>query len=113
MVMNMGQWTLAGRDNDRYDAFRAMGAAGTIADVDTLMAALIAHDDLATSRLVDFALGLVETREGVARLRDYLFNGTPRQRNYAALYFKRRGRVSLLEEAVAVGAIDTVQAFSR
>lgn len=113
MVMNMGQWNTAGRENGRYDAFRAMGAAGTIADVDALMAALMAQDDLATSRLVDFALGLVETREGVGRLRDYLFNGSLRQRNYAALYFKRRGRVALLEEAVEQGMIDAVQAFSR
>ena len=96
----------------RYDHFRALGLAGAAHDVDALMHALGAHDDLATSRLVDFALGLVDTREGTARLRHYLFHGAPIQRNYAALYFKRRGRTALLEEAVAQGKIDAVQAFS-
>jgi hypothetical protein len=99
--------------NGRYDLYKTWGLSGTPGDVDALMAALVAHDDLATSRLVDFALGLVDGRDGVAHLRHYLFHGAPRQRNYAALYFKRRGRVALLEEAVAQGAIDHHQAFSR
>jgi hypothetical protein len=97
----------------RYDHFAALGRAGAAHDVDALMHALHAHDDFATSRLVDFALGLVDTREGTTRLRHYLFHGAPVQRNYAALYFKRRGRVALLEEAVAQGKIDATQAFSR
>jgi hypothetical protein len=97
----------------RYDHFRALGLAGAAHDVDALMHALCAHDDVATSRLVDFALGLVETRDGAARLRHYLFHGAPTQRNYAALYFKRRGRVALLDEAVQQGKIDAVQAYSR
>ncbi len=96
----------------RYDHFRALGLSGAAHDVDALMHALVAHDDLATSRLVDFALGLVDTRDGTARLRHYLFHGAPIQRNYAALYFKRRGRTALLEEAVAQGRIDWAQAFS-
>ncbi len=98
---------------NRYDHFAALGRAGAAHDVDTLMHALLAHNDIATSRLVDFAVGLVDTREGAARLRHYLFDGAPIQRNYAALYFKRRGRVTLLEEAVAQGKIDATQAFSR
>jgi hypothetical protein len=97
----------------RYDHFRALGQSGTGAAVDTLMHVLHAQDDFATSRLVDFALGLIDTGEGEGRLRHYLFQGTPVQRNYAALYFKRRGRVGLLDEAVAQGKIDTVQAYSR
>ena len=97
---------------NRYDHFAALGRAGATHDVDALMHALLAHDDLATSRLVDFAIGLVDTREGAARLRHYLFDGAPIQRNYAALYFKRRGRTALLEEAVAQGRIDSAQAFS-
>ncbi len=96
---------------NRYDHFAALGRAGAAHDVDALMHALLAHDDLATSRLVDFALGLVETREGDARLRYFLFHGAPVQRNYAALYFKRRGRLALLDEAVAQGKIDAVQAY--
>lgn len=99
--------------NGRYDIFTALGNSGRSADVDTIMHALIAGNDIATTRLADYALGLVDTREGVGRIRHYLFHGTPIQRNYAALYFKRRGRVSLLEEAVAQGKIDAIQAYSR
>jgi hypothetical protein len=101
------------QSTDRYITFAALGRSGTIADVDVLMHALKSYDDFATSRLVDFALGLVETQEGAGRIRHYLFHGTPVQRNYAALYFKRRGRVGLLDEAVAQGKIDAVQAYSR
>lgn len=97
----------------RYDHFRALGLSGTAHDVDVLMHALRIHEDIATSRLVDFALGLVDTRAGVAQLRHYLFHGAPIQRNYAALYFKRRGRTGLLEEAVAQGKIDAVQAHAQ
>jgi hypothetical protein len=97
----------------RYEEFVARGNSGQKMDIDCLMAALVAWDDLATSRLVDFALSLVNTREGIARLNDYLFNGTQMQRNYAALYFKRRGRVDLLADAVAQGRIDREQAYSK
>lgn len=95
----------------RYDTFVAIGTAGTVQDVDFLMAALVREDDFATSRLVDFALGLVDTREGKLRIRDYLFNGVQQQRNYAALYFKRRGWTDLLDEAVRQGKIDHLQAY--
>jgi hypothetical protein len=98
---------------DRYHTFAALGKSGAAADVDALMHALHTHDDFATSRLVDFALGLVDTREGDGRLRHYLFHGAPIQRNYAALYFKRRGRTALLDEAVAQGKIDATQAYAR
>ena len=98
---------------NRYDHFRALGLSGAAHDVDALMHALCTHADFATSRLVDFALGLVDTRDGPARLRHYLFHGAPVQRNYAALYFKRRGRTALLEEAVAQGKIDAVQWFAE
>lgn len=98
---------------DRYNTFAALGRSGTVADVDVLMNALDAQADFATSRLVDFALGLVETHEGVGRIRHYLFNGVSIQRNYAALYFKRRGRAWLLDEAVSQGKIDAAQAYSQ
>lgn len=104
---------MTNRTNGRYDTFRALGQSGTGADVDTLMHTLHIETDFATSRLVDFALGLVDTGEGVGRLRHYLFHGTPVQRNYAALYFKRRGHILLLDEAVAQGRIDAVQAYSQ
>lgn len=98
---------------DRYACFVALGNSGKTEDVDRLMDALALKDDLATTKLVDYALGLVDTREGRARLRHYLFNGSQQQRNYAALYFKRRGQVDLLVEAVALGRVDEKQAYSK
>lgn len=98
---------------NRYASFVAWGNAGKIDDVDQLMDALALNNDLATTKLVDYALGLVDTREGRARLRHYLFNGSQQQRNYAALYFKRRGQVDLLVEAVTLGKIDEEQAYSK
>ena len=97
----------------RYATFVALGNSGKIEDVDRLMDALAMNDDLATTKLVDYALGLVDTREGRARLSYYLFNGSQQQRNYAALYFKRRGLVDLLDEAVALGMIDGKQAYAK
>jgi hypothetical protein len=97
----------------RYHQFVALGTSAKREDVDFLMAALVAQDDFATSRLVDFALSLVDTREGKQRLRYYLFHGEPRQRNYAALYFKRKGYTDILDEAVAMGKIDQIQAYAR
>lgn len=55
----------------------------------------------------------VTTPAGVARIDHYLFEGTQRQRNYAALYFKRRGDLPRLARAVAAGAVDETQAKSR
>lgn len=97
----------------RYGDFATLGTSGKQADVDELMEALAARDDLVTSRLVDFALGLVNTPEGVERMRHYLFNGDPRQRNYAALHFKRKGQIGILDEAVIRGKIDATQAYSK
>jgi HEAT repeat protein len=99
--------------NGRFDQFVALGTAGSAANVDLLMAALAGRDDIATTRLVDYALSLVKTPEGTARLRHYLFQGTQRQRNYAALYFKRRGEFGLLGEALAQGKVDALQVHGR
>lgn len=97
----------------RFEEFTAHGSSGTEKGVDLLMAALIEKDDLATLKLVDYALGLVNTRPGKARISYYLFNGATIQRNYAALYFKRRGYTDLLDEAVGLGKIDTLQAYAK
>lgn len=98
---------------DRYDAFVAMARNGGVSDVDTLMDNLESDRNSATCKLVDYTLGLVDTREGKDRIRHYLFNGTQIQRNYAALYFKRRGAKDILREAVNQGCIDRLQAFSK
>ncbi len=96
----------------RLENFVALGNSGGEEDVDVLMKELIENDDLTTIKLVDYALSLVTTRPGSARIRHYLFNGQARQRNYAALYFKRRGNTTLLEEAFGQGKIDSLQAYA-
>lgn len=98
---------------DRYQLFSALGRSGAAADVDALMCHLHEQVDFTTTRLVDFGLSLVITDEGAGRIRHYLFHGALIQRNYAALYFKRRDEMALLNEAVAQGKIDAVQAYAR
>ena len=77
------------------------------------MNALVDKFDIATTKLVDFALSLVQNREGIDRIEYYLFHGCQVQRNYAALYFKRKGFSDLIGAALAAGKIDIEQAFSR
>jgi hypothetical protein len=57
----------------------------------------------------------VQTSHGQERIRHYLFEGTERQREYAALYFKRIGGKGrpLLAEAFHQGKIDYAQAFAK
>ncbi len=98
---------------NRFDTFVAMGRSGRPSDVDRLLQALEDERDTASSKLIDYALGLVGTTQGKARIKHYLFNGTQMQRNYAALYFKRQNDRAVLEEAVKQGCIDRVQAFSK
>lgn len=86
---------------------------GRSSDVDFLMEQLHDAEVLVQFKLIDYALGLVDSAEGAARIHHFLFSGTPTQRNYAALYFKRRGITDVLEEAVQAGCIDAVQAFSK
>jgi hypothetical protein len=99
--------------NTRINHFVALGNSGKPEDIDLLMHALITQDDLATYKLVDFALSHVSTDEGVQHLRHYLFNGLRPQRNYAALYFKRRGFTDTLQEALSQGKIDWDQGFAE
>jgi serine/threonine protein kinase/transcriptional regulator with XRE-family HTH domain len=88
------------------------GRTGHASDVDELMEQL-ANANLATTKFIDYALGLVQTEEGLRRMDFYLFNGSQRQRNYAALYFRRRGDRGRLRTAVTRGAVDRAQALSK
>ena len=97
----------------RYDHFIALGNSGKKEDIDRLMNALASGHDLAKFKLVDYAISLVNTKEGVERIKYYLFNGIHIQRNYAALFFKRRGNFDLLDEALAMEKIDREQALSK
>src|ERR1051325_41227 len=76
----------------RQAAFIARGRAGNVTDVDYLMHMLESEPRMALTRLVDYALGLVQTTHGKERIRHYLLEGTQTQKNYAALYFKRMER---------------------
>ncbi|TAK11279.1 MAG: hypothetical protein EPO32_12885 [Anaerolineae bacterium] len=98
----------------RFEEFKALGRRGSAADVDRLMAELAGEHDLATNKLVDYALSLVTTLEGRQRLEHYLFNGEILiQRNFAALYFRRLGRDALVARAHRLGRIDDIQAFAE
>lgn len=95
------------------DAVTLLAATGRACDVDALMQRLDERAPFTECKLIDYALGLVEAQAGRQRIYHYLFAGNPIQRNYAALFFKRRGATDILAEAVAADAIDTVQAHAR
>lgn len=97
----------------RIQIFASLAQSGTRADIDQLMAELSRNHDIATSKVIDYALSLVNNREGIAALRTYLFQGDQIQRNFAALFFKRKGRLDMLDEAVAQGKIDEKQAYLK
>ncbi|MCW5880792.1 MAG: hypothetical protein KIS91_07685 [Anaerolineae bacterium] len=103
----------SGGASERHAALTLRGQGGQPEDVDALMEVLDADEEIATAKLVDFALSLVQTAEGQARLRHYLCQGSLTQRNYAALYFKRLGQRDVLEDAVARGCVSADLAFNR
>ena len=86
---------------------------GTAADVDFIMSHLNKNSNLVMTRFVDFALSLVNQKEGIARLEYYLFNGTLIQRNYSSLFFNRRYDYDIVMRAYQEGLIDEIQAFAR
>ena len=86
---------------------------GTKASIDEIMRHLNKNMTIAESKFIDFALGHVNSDEGVAVMEHYLFYGTQIQRNYSTLYFGRRGEYLLIRKAYDQGLIDAKQAFSR
>ena len=90
-----------------------LAKSGTRQNIDLIMKDLNRQMTLAQSKFIDFALGHVESEEGVKRMEYYLFHGTQIQRNYAALYFGRLGEYPLLRQAYEKGLFDGYQAFSR
>jgi hypothetical protein len=93
----------------RFDSFVATGQSGRASDVDFLMRSLVTDDRLATCKLVDYSLGLVSRRDGIDRIRHFLFEGVEKQRNYAALFFRRRGDDDVLHQALKAGRIGATQ----
>ena len=86
---------------------------GDPADIDFIMRNLTSESTFAITRYVDFALGLVTNEDGVSRIEHYLFNGSQIQRNYASLFFNRRGDREIVKKAFHQGLIDEIQAFAR
>ncbi len=101
------------RHKNRFELFERLGKTGTAANVDIMMESLECDPSSSPHKLIDYTLGLVARSTGKKRIEYYLFNGAQIQRNYAALYFKRLGEISLLAKAVEMGCIDRVQAFSK
>jgi hypothetical protein len=95
------------------DQVTLLATTGRACDIDALMQRLDDHASFTECKLIDHALNLVETREGRQRIYHYLFAGDAIQRNYAALFFKRRNATEILVDAVEAGAIDIVQAYAR
>ncbi len=86
---------------------------GTKSSIGKIMTHLNKRMTLAESKFIDFALGQINTDEGVKIMAYYLFHGTQIQRNYCALYFGRRDEYLLIRKAYDAGLIDAKQAFSR
>jgi hypothetical protein len=86
---------------------------GTKISINEIMGHLNKNMTLAESKFIDFALGHVESDEGIKIMEYYLFHGTQIQRNYCALYFCRRGEYPIVRKAYDEGLIDAKQAFSR
>ena len=86
---------------------------GTKASIDEIMKHLNVRMTIAESKFIDFALGHVESDEGMKIMEYYLFHGTQIQRNYCTLYFGRRGEYLIIRKAYDTGLIDAKQAFSR
>jgi hypothetical protein len=86
---------------------------GNIEDVDYILSHLTSDVTLSTTRFVDYALSLVESKAGIDRIEYYLFNGTQIQRNYCSLFFNRRGDWPLVKKAYESGLIDEIQAYAR
>jgi len=82
-------------------------------DIDFIMQNLTSETTFAMTRYVDFALGLVTNEYGFARIEYYLFNGSQIQRNYASLFFNRKGDWEIVKKAYHQGLIDETQAFGR
>lgn len=95
------------------DDLKRRATSGRAADVDFLMEQLDLSRTHSRYKMIDFALSLVASAEGRVRLGHFLFNGSQIQRNYAALYFKRRGDSQLIDAAVQRGCIDEVQAYAK
>jgi hypothetical protein len=86
---------------------------GNMDDIDYIMGNLSTESSLSMTKFIDFSLSYVSNVKGIERIKHYLFNGTQMQRNYACLYFNRRGDWKIVKEAFDKGLIDDIQAYAR
>jgi hypothetical protein len=93
--------------------YTALAKEGTEASIGEIMTHLNWNMTLVESKFIDFALGQVDSEEGIRVMERYLFHGSQIQRNYCALYFGRRGEYLIIRKAYDEGLIDAKQAFSR
>lgn len=105
----MSQKGFSGKVKDLIDR----ATRGNAEDVDYILNHLNPDVTLSLTRFVDYALGLVESERGVARIEYFLFNGTQIQRNYCALFFNRRDDWQVVKKAYEAGLIDDIQAYAR
>ena len=107
---------MQGKTTSILEYYMVLAANGTKNDIDLIMQDLNGDMTLVDSKFIDYALSLVKSPEGVARMVEYLFKGTQIQRNYCTLFLNRRcekGDWDLVKKAYAMCLIDERQAFSR
>jgi hypothetical protein len=97
----------------KLQEFVEKARTGNTADIDYIMSNLSIESSLVITKFIDFSLGLVENEKGIEQIKHYLFTGTQIQRNYATLFFNRRGDWLVVKEAFDQGLIDYIQAFAR
>ena len=104
---------MSGKFSGKVKELVERATRGTAEDIDYILGHLTPAVTLSTTRFVDYALSLVESEQGVARIEHYLFNGTQIQRNYCSLFFNRRGDWPIVKQAYDQGLIDEIQAYAR
>lgn len=85
---------------------------GEAANIDAVMG-ILETADLPTTKAVDLYLGRVTKPCGIKRIEEYLFSGSPIQRNYCTLFFARRDDWHIVNRAYKEGLIDWLQAYSK
>lgn len=98
---------------ENLEYYIKLAKEGSKASIDEIMRRLNQCATIAESKFIDFALGHIDSAEGMEVMKHYLFHGTQIQRNYCTLYFSRRDDYKLVREAYNKGLIDERQAFSR
>ncbi len=95
------------------DYYNNLAIEGTKESVKKIMENINLEMGMIESKIIDYALGLINNAEGINTLEKYLFEGTQIQRNYCTLYFNRKEEFKLVRLAYDQGLIDERQAFSR